>query len=59
MTLLVIIPIVRVLLILIIAGVVMWFVNRYIPMEQAIKTILNVVVVLLLIIWLLNVFGLI
>lgn len=37
----------------------LWVINSYIPMQSTIKKILNVVVVIVVIIWLLNVFGLI
>lgn len=52
-------PLLTVLLILIIAGVLLWLVNSYIPMDSKIKAILNVVVVIVVIIWLLKVFGII
>jgi hypothetical protein len=42
---------------LIIVGVLLWLVNTYIPLDPKIKTILNVVVVIFVIIWLLNVLG--
>ncbi|HJZ39889.1 MAG TPA: Thivi_2564 family membrane protein [Bacteroidales bacterium] len=51
-------PILTVLLVLIVAGVVLWLVNSYIPMQRTLKSILNVVVVILVVIWLLKVFGL-
>ena len=51
-------PIITILLVLIIAGVLLWLVNTYIPMDAKIKTIFNIVVVILVIIWLLKVFGL-
>jgi hypothetical protein len=38
-------------------GVLLWLINRFIPMQPTIKGVLNVVVILILIIWLLNVFG--
>jgi hypothetical protein len=50
-------PILTILLILIAAGVILWLVNSYIPMDGKIKSILNVVVVILVIVWLLKVFG--
>jgi hypothetical protein len=50
-------PIVSIIVTLIFIGVAMYLVNRYIPMAEPIKTILNVVVVLLVGLWLLNVFG--
>jgi hypothetical protein len=46
-----------ILIVLIIAGVLLWLVNNYIPMDGKIKSIFNVVVVIAVIIWLLNVFG--
>jgi hypothetical protein len=51
-------PILTVLLILIAAGVLLWLVNSYIPMDGKIKSILNVVVVIIVVVWLLKVFGL-
>jgi hypothetical protein len=45
-------------LVLIVAGVFLWLVNNYIPMDGKIRRILNIVVVIVLIIWLLKVFGL-
>ena len=38
-------------------GVLLWLVNRFIPMQGQIKGILNGVVVIVLIVWLLKVFG--
>ncbi len=43
--------------VVVIVGVVLWLINTYIPMQSTVKTILNVVVVLLLILWLMQVFG--
>ena len=51
-------PLLSVLFVLIIVGVVLWAVNKYIPMDYKIKNILNIVVVILVIVWLLKVFGL-
>lgn len=45
--------------ILIVIGVLLWLVNRFIPMAGSIKSILNAVVVIVVVFWLLNVFGLI
>jgi hypothetical protein len=46
-----------IILILIVAGVALWGINTYIPMAKRVKTILNVVVVLVLCLWLLQTFG--
>ena len=50
-------PLIQVLIALIVVGVLLWLVNTYIPMQSAIKSILNAVVVIVVVIWLLNVFG--
>jgi len=50
-------PVLNILLVIIVAGVVLWLVNSYIPMQRTIKNILNAVVVILVVIWLLSVFG--
>jgi len=52
-------PLLTILIVLIVAGVILWLVNSYIPMQHNIKRILNVVVVIIVVIWLLNVFGVI
>jgi hypothetical protein len=51
-------PLINVVLTLIAAGVLLWLVNRFIPMQGSIKSILNGVVVIAMVVWLLNVFGL-
>jgi hypothetical protein len=50
-------PILTILIVIVVAGVILWLVNSYIPMQRTIKNILNAVVVIILVIWLLNVFG--
>lgn len=49
--------IIALLVIWIIVGALLWLVNRRIPMAASIKRTLNVVVVVVLILWLLNTFG--
>lgn len=51
-------PLIQVVIVLVVVGVLLWLVNRFIPMAGSIKTILNAVVVIAVILWLLNVFGL-
>jgi hypothetical protein len=51
------VPIVEVVIVLIVVGVVLWLINTYIPMASAVKSLLNIVVVIALIVWLLQVFG--
>ena len=51
-------PLLQILGVLIAVGVLVWSVNRFIPMQGSIKSILNGVVVIAVVLWLLNVFGL-
>lgn len=51
-------PLLNVVVFLVIAGVGLYLINRYIPMAGSVKTILNAVVVVALCVWLLQVFGL-
>lgn len=50
-------PLLHVVLVLIVVGVALWLINRFIPMAGSIKTILYVVVIIVVILWLLQVFG--
>jgi hypothetical protein len=50
-------PLVQVVVVLIVVGVLLWLINRYIPMAGSIKSILNAVVVIAVVLWLLSVFG--
>jgi len=45
-------------MILIVAGVLLWLVNSYIPMQATMKKILNAVVVIAVVLWLVGIFGL-
>ena len=51
-------PLLQLVMVLIVVGVLLWLVNRFIPMQGMIKSILNAVVVIAVVLWLLNVFGL-
>jgi hypothetical protein len=52
------VALINVVIVLIVVGVLLWLINRYIPMASSIKSILNAVVVIAVVIWLLKVFGL-
>ena len=43
---------------LVVVGLLLWLVNRYIPMQGQIKGILNGVVVIVVVLWLMGLFGL-
>ena len=51
-------PLIQVLEVLIVVGVLLWLVNRFIPMQGTIKSIFNGVVVIAVVLWILNIFGL-
>ena len=51
-------PLVNIVIALIIVGVALWLINRFIPMASSIKTILNAVVVIAVVVWVLQVTGL-
>jgi len=51
-------PLITIVLVLIVVGLVLWLINTYIPMQGAIKTILNVVVVIAVAVWVLQAMGL-
>jgi len=51
-------PLLDLVVALIVVGVVLWLINRYIPMASSIKSILNIVVVVVVAVWVLQVFGL-
>jgi len=48
---------VTIVITLIVVGVLLWLVNTYIPMDGKIKKVLNIVVLVVVVLWLLNVFG--
>jgi len=51
------VPLINVVIVLMVVGVLLWLVNTYLPMDGKIKSILNGVVVIAVVIWLLQAFG--
>jgi hypothetical protein len=49
--------ILTIIIVIVIVGVILWAINNFVPMDGKIRTILNAVVVILLIVWLLQAFG--
>lgn len=49
---------IQVVIVLVVVGVLLWLINSFIPMAGSIKSLLNAVVVIFVVIWLLKVFGL-
>ncbi len=52
------IPLLQLVEVLVVVGVLLWLVNRFVPMQATIKSIMNGVVVIAVVLWLLSVFGL-
>jgi hypothetical protein len=50
-------PLTTVILAIVAVGVVLWLVNRFIPMQGQIKSILNGLVVIVLVLWIGNLYG--
>lgn len=48
---------ISIVIVLIVVGFLLWLVNNYIPMASPIKTILNLVVIIAVVLWLLSVLG--
>jgi hypothetical protein len=45
------------ILTLVVVGVLLWLLNNYVPMDSKIKSIINAVVVIVVVVWLLQAFG--
>ena len=50
-------PLLNLVVVLIIVGVGLYLINRYIPMASSIKSILNILVVVCVCVWLLQAMG--
>lgn len=50
-------PLINVIIVLVVVGLILWLINRFIPMQSTVKSILNIVVIICLILWLLRAFG--
>lgn len=51
-------PLIQLLEVLVVVGILLWLVNRFIPMQGTIKSIFNGIVVIAVVLWILNVTGL-
>jgi hypothetical protein len=51
-------PLINLVVMLIVIGVGLYLINRYIPMASSIKSILNAVVVVVVCVWILQIAGL-
>lgn len=50
-------PLLTILIVLIVVGVILWLVEKYIPMNVTIKRIFFAVVIIIVVIWLLRISG--
>jgi hypothetical protein len=50
-------PLINLVAVLIVVGVALYLINRYIPMASSIKSILNIVVVVAVCVWVLQATG--
>ncbi len=50
-------PLTTVIITIVAVGLVLWLVNRFIPMQGQIKSILNGLVVIVLVLWIANLYG--
>lgn len=48
---------INLIVVLVVVGVILFLINNYLPMDGKIKSILNIVVVIAVILWLLQAFG--
>jgi predicted membrane protein len=51
-------PLIYIVLVLMVVGMGLWLINRYVPMAGSIKTILNAVVIIAVCVWVLKAAGL-
>lgn len=51
-------PLVNLVVALVVVGVALYLINRYIPMASSIKSILNAVIVVVVLVWVLQAVGL-
>jgi hypothetical protein len=51
-------PLLQLVVTLVVVGFLLWLVNRFIPMQSTIKSVLNGLVVIVVVIWIANLYGL-
>ena len=52
-------PLINIILILVLVGFALWMINNFIPMAGSIRSLLNAVVFIVVLIWVLRMFGVI
>ena len=51
-------PLLTIVLALIAVGVLLWLVEKYLPLDATIKRIIHILVIVVVVVWLMKVFGL-
>lgn len=46
-----------VIIAIVVVGLILWAINKWVPMQPNVKQILNIVVIIILVVWLLQGFG--
>jgi len=54
-----IMSLVNIVVVLVVTGLIMWLIDTYIPMASAIKSLLNIIVFVVLLVWVLQGVGII
>lgn len=54
-----IMSLVNIVVVLVVTGLIMWLINTYIPMASAIKSLLNIIVFVVVLVWVLQGVGVI
>jgi hypothetical protein len=49
----------NIVVVLVVVGLLLWLINTYIPMAASIKSLLNIVIFVVVLVWLLQVVGVI
>jgi hypothetical protein len=46
-----------IIIVLVVVGFLLWLIEKYIPMDATIKRIIEIVIIIAVVFWLLNIFG--
>ena len=52
-------PWLQIVVSMIFAGFLLFLINSYIPLERSVKSVLNAVVIIVIVVWLINTFGIV
>lgn len=50
-------PLIYLAVVLVVVGFLLWLINTHVPMDSRVKSVINAVVVIAVVLWLLSVFG--